>query len=97
MNGKEPNITDFLVGDLTAHLFSFDISVEPKMIELTFAEKNSQTFLIISHSLLSRCFYRLNRKQQKLLVGYALFQSGDLNKHVSFNLDEQQMHLSADL
>ena len=35
-----------LVEDLTAdaQLFSFDICVEPKMIELTVAEKNSQAF-----------------------------------------------------
>lgn len=47
----------FLVEDLTAeaNLFSFDICVEPKMIELTVAEKNSQTFLIIVLSFI-RCF-----------------------------------------
>ena len=36
----------FLVEDLTAeaNLFSFDICVEPKMIELTVAEKNCHIF-----------------------------------------------------
>ena len=43
-----------LVEDLTAdaQLFSFDICVEPKMIELTVAEKNSQAFLIIVFSFI---------------------------------------------
>lgn len=81
-----------LVEDLTAdvHLFSFDICVEPKMIELTVAEKNSQAFFNNRILFYQGVFYRLNRKQQKLLVGLRSLPIGsDLNKHVSFNLDEQ--------
>ena len=55
----------FLVEDLTAeaNLFSFDICVEPKMIELTVAEKNSQTFFNNRIIFYQGVFYRLNRKQ----------------------------------
>ena len=82
----------FLVEDLTAeaNLFSFDICVEPKMIELTVAEKNSQTFFNNRIIFYQGVFYRLNRKQQKILLGLRSLPIGsDLNKHVSFNLEEQ--------
>ena len=78
--------------DLTAdaQLFSFDICVEPKMIELTVAEKNSQTFFNNRIIFYQGVFYRLNRKQQKILLGLRSLPIGsDLNKHVSFNLEEQ--------
>lgn len=83
-----------LVEDLTAeaNLFSFEICVEPKMIELTVAEKNSQAFFNNRILFYQGVFYRLNRKQQKLLVGLRSLPIGsDLNKHVSFNLDEQSI------
>ena len=73
-----------LVEDLTAdaQLFSFDICVEPKMIELTVAEKNSQAFFNNRILFYQGVFYRLNRKQQKLLVGLRSLPIGsDLNKH----------------
>ena len=82
-----------LVEDLTAdaQLFSFDICVEPKMIELTVAEKNSQAFFnnrILFYQ--GVFFYRLNRKQQKTFGWLTLSPIGsDLNKLISFNLDEQ--------
>ncbi|CAD0136034.1 RNA helicase [Streptococcus thermophilus] len=82
----------FLVEDLTAeaNLFSFDICVEPKMIELTVTEKNSQTFFNNRIIFYQGVFYRLNRKQQKILLGLRSLPIGsDLNKHVSFNLEEQ--------
>lgn len=82
----------FLVEDLTAeaNLFSFDICVEPKMIELTVAEKNSQTFFNNRIIFYQGVFYRLNRKQQKILLGLRSLPIGsNLNKHVSFNLEEQ--------
>ena len=82
----------FLVEDLTAeaNLFSFDICVEPKMIDLTVAEKNSQTFFNNRIIFYQGVFYRLNRKQQKILLGLRSLPIGsDLNKHVSFNLEEQ--------
>ena len=75
-----------LVEDLTAdaQLFSFDICVEPKMIELTVAEKNSQAFFNNRILFYQGVFYRLNRKQQKLLVGLRSLPIGsDLNKHIS--------------
>ena len=60
------------------------------MIELTVAEKNSQAFFNNRILFYQGVFYRLNRKQQKLLVGLRSLPIGsDLNKHVSFNLDEQ--------
>jgi len=82
----------FLVEDLTAeaNLFSFDICVEPKMIELTVTEKNSQIFFNNRIIFYQGVFYRLNRKQQKILLGLRSLPIGsDLNKHVSFNLEEQ--------
>ena len=82
----------FLVEDLTAeaNLFSFDICVEPKMIELIVTEKNSQTFFNNRIIFYQGVFYRLNRKQQKILLGLRSLPIGsDLNKHVSFNLEEQ--------
>ncbi len=59
LNGKEPNILPTLVEDLTAdaHLFSVDISVEPKMIELTVAEKNSQAFFNNRILFYQRCLF----------------------------------------
>ena len=66
-----------LVEDLIAdaQLFSFDICVEPKMIELTVAEKNSQAFFNNRILFYQGVFYRLNRKHKNFWLAYALFQS----------------------
>lgn len=80
------------VDDLTAEaeLFHFAVRVEAKSIELTIAEKDHQSFYNNRFLFHQGVFYRLTPKQQKILLGLRSLPIGnDLNKHVSFYLDEQ--------
>ncbi len=58
------------------------------MIELTVAEKNSQAFLIIVFSFI-KVFLSFESENNKNSCLRSLPIRLDLNKHISFNLDEQ--------
>ncbi|MGT2908203.1 DEAD/DEAH box helicase [Streptococcus dentiloxodontae] len=73
-----------------ADLFSFEVSVGKKQIELIINEKDTTPFFDNQFLFYQNIFYTLNRKQQKLVAGIrSLPINEDLKKHVFFHLEEQ--------
>ncbi|ELY5748621.1 DEAD/DEAH box helicase [Streptococcus iniae] len=71
-------------------LFSFDVHVHRKFIELVITEKNVQFLFDNEYLLFQDTFYHLNLKQRKIVGAIRnLPIESDLAKHIHFDLDDQ--------
>ncbi|EHI70199.1 DEAD/DEAH box helicase [Streptococcus ictaluri] len=71
-------------------LFTFDVAVHRKSIELTITEKNCQYLFGNQCLLYLDTFYQLTLKQQKMIQAIrSLPIQSDLAKHIHFDLDDQ--------